>query len=300
MYRYFVFLAVVLVSCNSATHKKHKQDSIPVAKPQNHAVFPFTVEKFNWASIEKSNDSLKNAFINANLAKFTDEYGAYKSEYNTDKLIDALHICDINGDGKDDLIFEGKSGGEPYEVAFILHTTNGFNIVFKSFQFLRKLDIKAGKVFRAYIKDDGCCAAYIDFNKTYTATYKGDIPHLKLETVSANYHNMPFNGSYFKSPIRFAVLNENYKLRFEPIVNDTTKNGIDGEIHKGNTVAELHKNTTGTALASSTDKSGRVWWLVQIPAKYKLGKSLFYEDPENGITADKVGWISSRYVKTID
>jgi hypothetical protein len=302
MYRYIIFLAVILAACNGNNQKKRqsKKDR-PIGKVANPP-FPFGKPGIDWSSFEKKNDSLKAQFCAKPVDGFIDAYRTFSPEnYSSiDSLPKHLHAVDINADGLDDLIYEGPSGGEPTEIALILNTGKGLKVVFKAYQHIKKITFSDGKISKIYVEDPGCCAEYLVFNKVYDIRFEGDMLGSKLKYLSAYFTSTTFTDSYFGHAIKFQTLNNGYKLRFSPAVDDTTENGIDGEIHKGNAIAEISAGAKGLAFAKSTDKTGRVWWLVQIEAKYKLDKSIFYDDPENKLIADKIGWISSRYVKKID
>ncbi|MBS1525684.1 MAG: hypothetical protein JST19_08550 [Bacteroidetes bacterium] len=263
-------------------------------------MFRFDNDSLFLKRIEKQDDNLKEKFIHADIAGFKDEYQAYRDEFhNPGDLKKDLHVYDLNADGKNDLIFTGESGGEPREVAFILNTSSGFRVVFKSFQYVWGLDFDHNKISTIYIKDDGCCADYVDFNKIYHVDYTKDEPEFNLTYVSANIHNATFPKRHFSKPIYFQVINNNYKLRSDPVINDKDSVGYGGDMHLGNTIGLLTKGTWGRAIGESKDSTGRVWWFVELEPEANIKESVFYEDEGTKRKAAKMGWISSRYVKLL-
>ena len=99
--------------------------------------------------------------------------------------------------------------------------------------------------------------------------------------------------AFFKEPIDFTVLNDYYTFRFNAFIDDTTY-CLYKKI-SGNVMGYLKRGTIGKAYSKKIDNTGREWWLVEIPNEYKLIKSEFYE-PDT-IKPNKIGWVSSRYLK---
>ena len=265
-------------------------------------MFPFGSKNVNWKGIEKRDDELKAQFIKQEMTLLKQEYEYYQEAGRTERdFKKECHVLDINNDGLNDIIYTGSTGGDGFEVLVFLNTAKGFKEIFKEVQYLRKIELKDNKLYRLYILDDGCCADYVDFNKIYQLDYLSDAPKFKLVYLTSNLHNGYFPKKYFSSPVYFEVLNDNYKMRKSPIIDDTTKNAVQDIQFKGNNIDTLMKGTKGRAIASQTDKTGRVWWLVEIDTTYKKFGVLFY-DPlgDSTHTASKMGWISSRFVKRLD
>ncbi|MBW4889921.1 hypothetical protein KXQ82_09345 [Mucilaginibacter sp. HMF5004] len=261
-------------------------------------LYPYCDRKFEWKDIEKRDDELKNSFMKVAQSFLTDEYRVYNLSFDPriDEFKKALHVVDFNGDGKNDLIFDGDSGGEPKEIAFILNTGKGFKIIFKDFQGVDRIDFESSKVSRLYIKDWGCCAAHMTFNKIYTVSFMNNIPKFKLIYFTGHHQDTYFPKEYFDKPIKFCVLDDHYKIRTKPMIDDTCKTFISGEPLKGDAVGELAKGSNGRAIASQTDNTGRIWWLVEMDVKSKVKSDVFYDDDDKH-PASKMGWISSRFVK---
>jgi hypothetical protein len=176
-------------------------------------------------------------------------------------------------------------------------------MILKELGYLQNLEFKDNKLFSIAMDETGCCMDYIDFNKVYKISYRHQDADVTLTYLSSAIQNTWFPDEYFATPIRFEVLNSLYKMRAEPMIDDTSKNRVEslGERRKGNVVDTLNKGARGRAIASHTDNTGRVWWLVEVDRDYNDYGHLFYEeDNDNTRKATKMGWISSRYVKKLN
>jgi hypothetical protein len=293
--------ALVILVLFCACHSKDEQ----VSSKKDVLMFPFGDNKFSWKGIEKQNDELKNRFMKQEASVlFKYEHEIYNQReggsegFHEKDFRDAFHVIDVNNDGLDDFIYTGSTGGEGNEVAVVLNTGKSFNIIFKQLQHIVKLELKDNKLFRLYLLDDGCCADYVDFYQVYQANYKADTLQFDLVYLSSAITGTEFPKRYLKTPIRFKVLNDNYKMRENPFIDDTLKNGIPGVEFLGNSIDTLNKGTTGRAIAAKTDRTGRVWWFAEIDTTHTDHGNLFYEHSGfNSSAATKMGWISSRFVK---
>jgi len=97
-------------------------------------------------------------------------------------------------------------------------------------------------------------------------------------------------------PTKFKIINDTYFIRDSPKIDNDTEN--DRFETKGNSIGEFVKGQKGTAYKSSTDSTGRVWWLMESEPLDSLQNSYFYN--ENRVKASFIGWISSRYVERIN
>jgi hypothetical protein len=292
----FLPFLLLILSCNYKDNGKKKNGN------GDSEMFRFERDSLILKKIEKQDDVLKDKFIKANISEFKNEYEAYNTEFHSAKdLKKDLYVYDFNADGRDDLIFTGQSGGEPYEVAFILNTSSGFKLVFKSFQYIWNLGFDHHKISTIYINDDGCCDAYIDFNKIYHADYSKGKPQFNLTYLTANVSTASIPKKYLSKPIYFEIIKNNYKLRSAPKIDDIDSVSYGGgDVQKGNTIGLLASRTKGRAIAAERDSAGRIWWLVELNPETLIKESVFYEDESSKRVAGKMGWISSRYVKVVN
>ena len=171
-----------------------------------------------------------------------------------------------------------------------------------------KVEWKDKKADKIYITNWGCCADYVVTNKIYQLKYQKSTPSFKKIYQSASVLREKKPSDLLENPIRFEILNDDYKIRYAPVFDDSTLNEwdliIDTVAHTaiegkgtGTVIGRLEKGTTGTAIGKKEDKSGRVWWYVEIDEKFiPKDKVVYFED---NFPTKIVGWISSRFVKTL-
>jgi hypothetical protein len=272
---------------------------------QQRLTFPVCKEYgYNWAPVEKKMPRAQiDQFINA-VPKEFELFRNNNSEFhNLDSLAKSLHFVDVNGDGKEDVFFDGASGGEATLIALYVRTGQGYKKVFSDVQGVAKIDWADHKIKRLYITDWGCCADYQETNKIYEFTYdqQGIPTHKQVYQAVTCYTGVGKRpDSLFDSPIRFEVLNDKYKIRFAAVINDTDPYpwSFDEKPPRyGNTIGLLKKGATGTALGKKTDATGREWWYVEMDEEYRPEKNIFYID--NAFPTRVIGWVSSRFVKVL-
>ena len=99
--------------------------------------------------------------------------------------------------------------------------------------------------------------------------------------------------------IPFKVLNNKYKLRTEPKIDNKE---ITSPYNMGNTIAEFSIGDLGTAIAEKKDDTGRIWWFVVMNNNViKDWNDYLHIDfeYENNRNMKIFGWISSRYLEKI-
>lgn len=250
--------------------------------------------RYNWKSIEIKDNQLKSKLIRQNSKEFT--YYMEKSEFGPKMkdLMTDLHVIDLNNDNLNDIVFDGYSGGEPFEIMFFLNDGNKFRKIFTGYQGITKIEFENKILSKVYMQDWGCCTEYLISNSIYSVNSK----NLDFELLSKSKYfiDSDLPNKYFKEPIEFCVKNNNYNLRLNPYIDDNSNShGYEGQTIKGNIIGKLQMGTDGFALGEKKDSKGRNWWFVAIPSQSKIMNSLFY-DSENE-TSYKLGWISSRFVE---
>jgi hypothetical protein len=266
-----------------------------VSFAQEDLFFPLKNE-FSWSGIEKPNKVLKTRFIK-NSPKEFEYYRQNDKNFPSLKDLDScLHVFDINDDGLDDILFDGWYF-ETNIIQIFLNNGKTFNKVLSEFQGIVKMIIENNKVSKIYIQDWGCCCEINTINKVFSVNYNSDIPKFELLNQQKFLHVFELPDKYLDKPIKFSVLNNNYNIRFAPIIDDSTE--IDEcEQFIGNVIGKVQNSAEGYCLAQKTDSTGRIWWYVAFKPETKI-KSVFkyyskYEPKEY-----KLGWISSRFVKII-
>ncbi len=262
---------------------------------QAELFFPLNNE-FDWVSIERKNPELKREFIE----DLPDELAFYRQN-NLSYLEDCLHIADFNGDGLDDVLFNGFIASEREYLIVFINTGTRFAAIFTGHQKITKVILKDGKVDQLYIKDSGCCCEYIGVNRVYNVDHSATMPEITLISQMQYLNNgvEKYPDHYFHKAIQFEVLNDRYNIRFSPVVDDATEVGYCGELHKGNSLGKIKSGSVGYALSETVDSTGRIWWFVALHPESEISESIYY-DQTTLPDSYKLGWISSRFVREIE
>lgn len=257
--------------------------------------------KFRWQPEKKTSRLIIDQFIKDHPKDFK-AYREKDSYVNIDSLKNDLHLLDINGDKKLDVLFDGRSGGEPREINIYINTGSSFKKVFSVWQGIVKMDWEGTLLKRIYIDDWGCCAEYQILHKIFDITYdKTNTPVFKqiYQSVSVSQGEIP--SIILDKPFRFEVLNQGYKIRSEPVIDDTSArmwntNQQEGK-GDGNSLGKLTRGATGTALAKKVDITGREWLYVEIDEPFLPKNDIIFI--ENKLPTKIAGWISSRFIKPL-
>ena len=293
----FLLFFVLLSGCvgrSSKTSPADASDLIEVS--QVDLFFPLTKE-FEWANVEKQNQKLKERFVK----NLPEEFDWHKQYGVMPSLVACLHIMDFNGDGLDDVIYNGYiAGSEAEYINTYMNTGNSFVKIFSETQHIYKMVFKDEKVHKLYIRDGGCCCDYIGTNKIFSVDYSSELP--KINPVSqmqfVNISREEYPDKYFDTPIKFEVLNDKYNIRFSPVIDDTTEVGYCGELINGNSLGKIIFGSIGYALAEKADVTGRTWWFVALKPNTEIHEPVYYDETILP-NSYKLGWISSRFVKEI-
>jgi hypothetical protein len=273
---------------------------------QEGLIFPFAdTSQFDWNLVEKKPSKFE---VDKFIKSVPKEFQIYKQRdpkiayWNLDSLRKDLHFLDLNGDGKNDVVFEGQSGGERREVIIFMNVGSSYKKVLAAFQTIVKMEWHDKQLKSLYIYDWGCCEDYIDRRMIYEASYsQTNFPIFKKIYQGLSIHEGVMPDTFLEKPFRFEILNEGYKIRIAPQIDDTsfhiwTDNSTTDAL-KGTTIGKLTKGATGTAIAKKQDSSGRAWLFVQLDEAYIPKNNIIYI--EDKFPAKLFGWISSRFVKTL-
>jgi hypothetical protein len=301
--KYFVILITLFALYNSQSPNKTKTQ--PKKVDPSYLIFPYNDSLIDWKNVEKQNEALKEEFIKNHPSNFDNCYNGYMhpgtdTPPEPNKLKKAIHIIDINGDGLDDIIYDGSGGWETNRVLIYLNSPNGLNLIFVDKQYVKKLEFRNGHVWRIYTYDPGCCAEYMVFNKIFEFSYTGYPNDFKEIYSTAYYKHTQLSKSYLDPPINFSVLVNSCKLRTNPVVAPHDTLNMDGDMHIGNDVGIIEKGSIGRAIAIQHDNKGNEWWLVEMDLKAKIKSKILYNELSESDLSGKVGWLNSKEVKTIN
>jgi hypothetical protein len=276
------------------------------ADAQQYLTFPIHGDdfRFNWKAVEKS---LPRSDIDRFIHDRPRDFYAYRQKDNCcglsfDSLYNDLHFLDLNGDGKNDVVFDGQTAGEPREIEIFINSGNHYKKAFSVIQGIVKMDWEGDQLSRIYIRDWGCCDADLEVQKIYDVHYdKTNYPIFAQIYQSVVIYHAPMPDSMLETPIQFEVLNQAYNIRSAPQKDDTSyqhwNNDGGSRIYNGNVVGKIVKGATGMALAKTVDNSGREWLYVEIDKEELLANDIIYA--ENKFPTKLKGWISGRFVKLL-
>ncbi|WP_024772644.1 hypothetical protein [Aquimarina macrocephali] len=252
---------------------------------------------FKWDGYEVPNHyEVKLEFI-----KYIDSNKLLEEEKRALEMMDTqlrfeIRAVDLNNDKLADIIYQGPYTGEGSVVYIFIQTESGFQKVFTTQQGIMKVDWKGEHLDKLYVKDWGCCADPNLTNSVYQASYSGSIPSFKLIWKSVELRSFITKPKHTFTPKRFEIVNQKYKFRANPWIDDKTVNEFLGIT--GNTIGILKKGYKGTAYASHEDDTGRIWWYVLIDREHEL-ENTYINYKHHRFKPHLIGWISSRFIKEI-
>jgi len=250
----------------------------------------FVRQEVNWTKYEKLiNSELRDSLIT--ILQKTQEI-EYPIEFNK-----FFHFLDIDNDGLLDIFFNSDVGAEVPLILVFQQNTNGFDKIFEQYGLIVDIEMPSKICFFQFqIYLPPCCAGTIEHFYDYVATNEsGKINFVKINNFAFPY-GLKFPEKYFENPIAFKTVNEQYKLRLEPIINDTTQYFIDTI---GNTITIYPENSQGYALSEFLDETGRIWWFVIMKNNRKPIMNLIYPGFHDKKDYFTIGWMSSRFLKRI-
>jgi hypothetical protein len=252
---------------------------------------------FEWSGYEV----MEEYEVKLKFVEFVESKGLLKDERKAfenreEEFRFSIRAVDLNDDNLADIIYQGPYMGEGSIVYIFIQTNSGFEKVFTTQQGIVAVDWQDEKINKLYVKNWGCCADPNLTNSVYQVSYLNSVPTFNLIWQSVELRSFVTKPKQTILPIRFEIINEEYRLRANPWIDDITENRFQGIT--GNTIGILKSGMKGTAYAVAEDESGRVWWYVLIDKEYELDNAYInYEYHE--FKPYLLGWISSRYVKEI-
>lgn len=216
-------------------------------------------------------------------------------KFERDFINDSLfHFIDLNNDGKIDLIYNGFAGNESDRILIYIKKNQKYTLVTDYFGELIDLVFENKALKKILIDDYPCCAGVINQYETY-----------EFNASSNEFTIIEKVACYFRTKLpqqrtigfQFTTVNDNYRMRFEPKINNKNDTELKRFEAIGNIIAEFPKGSTGLAVAEQTDKTGRIWWFVIMDAVNKPSSSIFYGGNNNELPFKTSGWMSSRYLK---
>ena len=226
------------------------------------------------------------------------EWPFYNGE-NYKNCLSNFHIIDFDQDGKKDIFYNGSHGGEGNAIILMRKSGNEFEEVLNIDGRLISVSRNSEATpMRIAIEQYGCCMEMTNqFEIYYPIWNEGNIKYeLALKYGYTRELEFP---KVTMSPIAFVTINNEYKLRLSPTIDDGPSKLDDGRFH-GNILAVYPKGSKGTAIAENIDDTGRTWWFVIMKNNIEPLLTIMNEGINNSSKYYTMGWMSSRYVKKIN
>lgn len=280
-----------------------------------------SLDPLRWTEVESRVDGDRLARLRAlGLVPLrTDSTGAREpadpeiaGDYDLDgERASDFHFLDFSGDGVDDVIYDGLvfmrndagqvgSGEGTHIKLYQVMGGRAVEVMEHHGSIQRIWKGRAGQPVSFRTFHPGCCGEVhwqIDY---FRPVVRGDTVRFEPYHHVLGREEMQMPTRFLPAPKRFVVNNDNYVLRASPKILDAVKTGDahpSWEGH-GNAVAEYGRGARGTALAEETDSTGRVWWFVRMdgatpPTAAQVDAPWVGDRP---VPADRLGWMSSRFV----
>ncbi|WP_268123595.1 hypothetical protein [Roseivirga pacifica] len=208
-----------------------------------------------------------------------------------------FHLIDFDADGLTDVMFYGYAGGESKDIIFFRNEGNSYSKVLSVMgELVFVSNFKAYEPLSFAVNHYGCCASINDVFEYYTPTNIGGKFKFQLTNKIAHIQGMEFPNSEFIAPVTFKTVNPEYTLRLKPFIDNSEPHHADYDM-PGNTIAIYPPESIGTAIATRTDETGRVWYFAIMRNNIKPIKEILFKGYNNDDPYYSIGWISSRFVK---
>ena len=216
-----------------------------------------------------------------------------------DDLASNCYVVDFDADGINDLLYFGYLGGESLGLVFFKNDGQEYSKIFEVMGNLVYLsEFKMYTPLSFAVNHYGCCASINDVLEYYTPTNIDVEFKYQLSQKIAHIKGMLFPVDGFIDPIAFKTVNPEYKMRLKPIIDDDQSFHPDYPM-PGNTIAIYPAGSLGTAIATKTDETGRVWYFAIMKNNIEPIKNILFKGYNNDQSYFSMGWISSRFVEEL-
>ena len=221
--------------------------------------------------------------------------------YNADSGLSNFKIMDFSNDGNDDIIYSGWGSFREERITLLWERAEkNYRLVDYMDGEISAIDIYNKSVPYSFIAYSAlCCGAYIGTITHYIPDFTSGRLQYKVSKKIRYYDDMKLPQDLRLIPQRrFRIAPTKYRLRSSPeILDEFDENFSARENYPvyGNILAELVSGVKGLALAEFSD-GDKIWWLVLIDQNSEHAYNRFYDDED----AYKCGWMSSRYLETLE
>ena len=216
-----------------------------------------------------------------------------------EKDLNNFTFVDYDSDHDLDIIYYGPIGGEPLGTIFFMNSDNSYGSEFLSVGQVKeiKIDNTSQQLYFKMIESP-CCADIVEGTVLYQVDFSK--PERVFTTLN-RYHYIAGTGkpTDFIAPLKFKILNPQYKLRHSPEIDDTPLDPNSEFNLPGNVIAEYSAGASGTAIASKTDATGKVWWFVIMDYNSTPIRTIIH-DMDSKSKFYTCGWLSNRYAEKLE
>jgi hypothetical protein len=205
-----------------------------------------------------------------------------------------FHFIDLDQDDDLDLIYDGWSGSEPSCVRIYLNRSEIFEKVFDYGQSVEAVKIYNNQLKYIYVKDPGCCGAYLIHETEFTFNPISDDLKYEMDKQVVYTDQTEVPEKIFVNKKDFKVVQDKYHMRLTPKIDTTDVPFHIGEL-ESNICATYTKGASGKVLAEKADQTGRVWYFVEMDTNAIPIFSVFYDHEQ--YPTNYRGWMSSRYLE---
>lgn len=207
-----------------------------------------------------------------------------------------FYTLDFDSDGRMDVICQGHLGGESKSIMFFRNQTNRYEeVIALAGELVYLSPRRPMEPLTFAINNYGCCSEIVDIYEYYVPVNTGEKFRFLLSQKIAHSSSMMFPKSFI-NPIAFETQNPEYVLRSDPVIDDRMFE--DSPTHlPGNVLAIYPPRSIGTAIASETDSTGRVWYFVIMTNNIDPIDQILYDGSNNDEPFKSMGWMSSRFLE---
>jgi hypothetical protein len=207
------------------------------------------------------------------------EYGDWKKY---------LFYVDINGDGENDILYSGPTGGESDIVRIYLCKPGGFELIFEDFQYITMWTLKNKRLTAIQTGDIGCCDEYLWFTRNYQVNWENTNPDVirGKQTVWYRYTELPLR--FLDEPVPFQAAADTLLLRASAARLNEPFNPVLETF--GNIIAKYRTKCRGTILAKKLTGKTDEWYFVEIFPDVMPSASILYNTDK--LPTFVRGWIS--------
>ncbi|PZR22013.1 MAG: hypothetical protein DI539_06570 [Flavobacterium psychrophilum] len=298
----FVYLILCIAIFTSCKNEINHTEVTPISETAINESDSIKLEKyFQWyekhertgykeydtLTLQKIESEKDTIILNTFISEHPEILQNYEYEDNpSKKLLEHLHLIDINGDNKNDIVFQGYWEGEPQITQLFIQSNNGYRKIFTQYQYIHSLVFKDKKLTSFKMANPGCCADPQFVEHEYIVSYSDKFSVFKLNKSIGYYIGMEKPKHKFDSEKEFNITVNNAALRVDSYILDNVEHPMYGP--GGNVISKYKKATKGKAIAYKTE--GDKSWIYAI-MPLKDGFSFYDFNEQKGIPSYTYGWI---------